>query len=61
MFEVAKGETEVKLSKWNDCVNFRRVDQTFQGYFATVAQYENKLYLHADFNVECLARPTQDV
>ena len=61
MFEVEKKETEVKLSKWNACVNIRKVDQTFQGEFPTVAKYENKLSPHADFNVECLGKPTQDI
>ena len=61
MFEVKKEETEVKLSKWNDCVKFRKFGQTFHGDFPTVAQSENKLFPHAYFNVERSGRPTQDV
>ena len=61
MFEVEREETEVKQSKWNDCVKLRKVEQTFQGDLPTVAKYENNLSPHADFNVECLGRPTQDV
>ena len=61
MFEVKKEQTEVKLSRWNDCVKFRKIDWTFRGDFPTVAQYENTLSPQADFNVECIGRPTQDV
>ena len=61
MFEVKKEETEVKLSKWNGCVNFTEVDKTFQGDFPTVAKSESKLSPHAYFIVECSGRPTHDV
>ena len=61
MFAVEKEETGVKLSKWNDCVTFRNVDQTIHGDFSTVAQYESNLAPHADSYVECFGRPTQDV
>ena len=33
MFEVKKGETEVKLSKWNDCVNFRKLTRHFKAIY----------------------------
>ena len=61
MFEIEKYETGLKLSKWNGCVKFRKEDQTFQDDFPAVAQYENKLALHAVFDVEFLGRATQDV
>ena len=37
-FEVEEEDSEVKQSKWNDCVNLKKVGQEFQGDFITVAQ-----------------------
>ena len=53
VFPSQEEESVVQLITWIDCVNFGKVDWTFEGVFQKVTQSENELSVHAHFTVQC--------
>ena len=61
MFAGKEKEAVVEQSKQNDCMVRGKFDQTFQGYFPTVAQSDKKQSAHAYFRIECSGKPKKNV